>query len=348
MLYNFQNNIFALSCDASTEFKADLTSIEHICCISYREIDGTLFVSGIASNEATKKSGGKHPYKIYEVAKGSVLPTLFSPQYCFDPLPIGNSGNLVVSVGGGIAILDSQGKMVHKDRFGIEKAVNSELCVSPLGRFASISRWKGDEKKLMILDTQSFEFKYYPPSYYRYTWYNEDELLISTFGGYKILDRASGKVRKILPHFFKKSLIPLIRELPSNGEDSAVKSMLIDDFYEDCSEINWIKIFNDKLYAHWVYAIKYKQQAVVRFHGIATMSMDFSNNKIEYFGQANEIIHDFQVDHDGMIGAYVETDQGFPERAYGYRILNQDSSSEKQGWKIYPSLRNPIFWGDHI
>jgi len=290
-------------------------------------------------NSPKKPPKGKWPYRLYQKVVGINEFTVLYNDYCAEAIPFGTDGLIALDVGGGLVVIDSSGNVVRKERFGVAKAADSKISPNPSCSKISMVRWKGDDQKLMVLDLKTSEFKYFPPTVYWYSWISDDEVLFEPTGSvYRILDTITGKTQKFRFDFddMLSKALPLIRPkmkitINHSGFDAGVYSM---------------GFFNGRIYYCWGAWVSTEEKEINWLHGVTSSKMDQKDFKLEYYTLNNEIIREFQVDPQGVICAYVESNPNTDERQWRYSELDLVGSRDTP-WKLLTSNSNPRDWNSH-
>jgi len=336
MRYKLTEHIVSIEDDIKqpvTSFSVE--SFFHATQISFNEFDQSTLIIGIQRKNLPKVTPkGKWPYKLYRKRIDESDLKIFYNNYCNEAIPFGTNGLIAMDIGGGLAIIDSTGQVIETARFGVAKPVNSQITVNPSNSKISMVRWKGDEKKLMIFDLKTSEFKYYPPTMFDYTWLNDDEIAMTTYGsGYKVLNTSTGKTSKLSVEFDKMipKILPQIpfdlkRENDPDISKSGIYSLIVHDA---------------RMYMYFETWVSSNSQQIKSLRGIVSTKLDQTDLILEYHTFENLRIRDFQVDSQRGICAYVEFNPDANNREWRHVYLNGIHDSQ---WVLIPSNHCPKTW----
>jgi hypothetical protein len=113
--------------------------------------------------------------------------------------PVATADRYVVSSGNGIAVLGEDGSVLHEHRQGRANGAPPSLSISRDGTYLAWVRWKGDDKKLCVLDLSDNRVTESSQSLYRYAWLDDRRLVFLLGGPPRVLEAASGETQQFLP-----------------------------------------------------------------------------------------------------------------------------------------------------
>jgi hypothetical protein len=116
--------------------------------------------------------------------------------------PVATRDAYVVSRGAGIKVFDGDGRVVHEFKRGRFNWGPPSLSLSRDGSYVAWVRWRGDDRKLCVMDLTDYGVTEFAHSLYRYAWLDDRTVLYLLGGPPQALDVVTGESRRFNPNRF--------------------------------------------------------------------------------------------------------------------------------------------------
>jgi hypothetical protein len=108
--------------------------------------------------------------------------------YAYDAHAIKNKLMIAFHHGNGITVIDNLGNILYKFKSGKFNWGSPSVSTSPDGNKIAFIKWKGDHKKICVINLADKTLQQYKPNCFSYSWFDENHIIYELCGLIKILD----------------------------------------------------------------------------------------------------------------------------------------------------------------
>jgi hypothetical protein len=112
--------------------------------------------------------------------------------------PVATTDRYLTWHGRGITAFGEDGAVLHEHRQGRANAAPASLSLSRDGSYLAWVRWRGDDKKLCVMDLADYRVTEYVHSLYRYAWLDDHRLVFLLGSPPRVLDAVTGETRRFV------------------------------------------------------------------------------------------------------------------------------------------------------
>jgi hypothetical protein len=232
-------------------------------------------------------------------------------------------------------ILFSDGKSIYSfhlpDKKLKELTKFSRIRIAPIGMSISpdlskiaFYKWKGDDKKLCILNIYDSTLIQFKPSMYSYWWFGNDQILYNLGDGLKRMDIRNGKSVA-----FIKNPQDLLKK--SKANDELGKDLMNIAMSEDLivNEISNPKIHNGRLYCEIFLSNKTEKRI-----GVISLKFDFSDLTFHFYKTIGLINDYYVLNNPNVIGVHLKPNTLIGETIEsGLQYFDNNERTDVNGYK---------------
>lgn len=325
-----------------------LSDFDFISGAAFHPAQDALLITAVRKGD--RLPGFKPPYRgdlrLYRYRLDEQQWQLVYQKYANDPTPIANSTDTAIHTGGGLAILDVDGKAKAVQRVSNFNWGPPALSSSPGGTKIGMVRWKGDHSHVFAYDIARSSGVQYKPSCYGYDWYDDTRIVYGAGSGIRMLDLNSGKFNQLLGKCFD----------PKSPFRASIKN---DPFWDNF--LRDLKKIEDYSYGRFR-AIQNRLFFILRIVG--TRQYGFDSKMCGVFsigGEGDEMraehtwepepgknVTDFEVDADGTIVLEISEYENSRLVNVKWSAVGGSASPLANGWGIMPTGNRPEFGFHYI